>query len=183
MELELKAEHARLNAYVAVTVAIVSVAMAIGNIKNSNIEQQMTFTKGNSVDVWNEYQATRIKLHTDENTLGFVNLSNWSEVARTTEVKRLQDKIAKYTAESKELKAKAEGEDRHYDERVMRHDQFDMAEAFDSVAISLAAVAALTDIFWLLCVSWGFAVFGIAVSVATFAGADVRIEFLAHLLG
>ncbi|HEY1961923.1 MAG TPA: DUF4337 family protein, partial [Rhizomicrobium sp.] len=82
MELELKAEHARLNAYVAVTVAIVSVAMAIGNIKNSNIGQQMTFTKGNSVDVWNEYQATRIKLHTDENTLGFVSLSNGSAAAQ-----------------------------------------------------------------------------------------------------
>ncbi|HEY1962187.1 MAG TPA: DUF4337 domain-containing protein, partial [Rhizomicrobium sp.] len=145
--------------------------------------QQMTFTKGNSVDVWNEYQATRIKLHTDENTLGFVSLSNGSAAAQAAEVKRLKDKIGKYTSESKALKAKAEGEDRHYDELVTRHDQFDMAEAFDSVAISLAAVAALTDLFWLLCVSWGFAALGIAISIATFVGADVRIEFLARLLG
>jgi Domain of unknown function (DUF4337) len=183
MELELKAEHARLNAYVAVTVAIVSVVMAIGNIKNSNIVQQMTFTKGNSVDVWNEYQATRIKLHTDEDALGTVSLSNGSDAARAAETKRLQGKIGKYATESKQLKSKAEREDAHYDELVLHHDQFDMAEALDSVAISLAAVAALTDLFWLLCVSWGFAACGVAMGVAAFAGANVHPDFLARLLG
>src|SRR3954468_4426852 len=103
MELELKAENARLNAYVAVTVAILAVITAIGNIKNSNIAQQMAFTKGNSVDVWNQYQATRIKLHTDEDALGTVTLSNGSDAARAAETKRLQDKIGKYTAESAQL--------------------------------------------------------------------------------
>ena len=99
MEVELKAEgkQARLNGLVAVTVAILSVVTAIGNIKNSNIVQQMAFTKGNSVDVWNQYQATRIKLHIDEDALGTVTLSNGSDAARAAETKRLQDKIGKYT--------------------------------------------------------------------------------------
>src|ERR1041385_7217845 len=110
MELELKAEHARLNAYVAVTVAILSVITALGNIKNSNLAQQMAFTKGNSVDVWNEYQATRIKLHTDEDSRGTIALDSGNDAARAAETKRLQAKIGKYTAESKELMAKAKGE-------------------------------------------------------------------------
>src|SRR5436309_15918056 len=101
MELELKAEHARLNAYVAVTVALISVVTALGNIKNSNIAQQMAFTKGNSVDVWNEYQATKIKLHTDEDALGTLAMGNGSDAARAAETKRLQAKIARYNAESK----------------------------------------------------------------------------------
>ena len=182
MEIELKAEHARLNAYVAVTVALISVVMALGNIKNSNIAQQMAFTKGNSVDVWNEYQATRIKLHTDEDALGTVSLSNGSDSARDAETKRLQSKIGKYTTESARLMVKAQGEDAHYETLDLHHEQLDMAEALDSIGISLAAVAALTDFFWLLCVSWGFGACGFAIAAAAFAGSSFHPDFLARLL-
>jgi len=182
MELELKAEHARLNAYVAVTVAIISVVTALGNIKNSNIAQQMAFTKGNSVDVWNEYQATKIKLHTDEDALGTVALSNGSDAAQETEAKRLTGKIAKYNAESKELMEKAKGEDEHYERLDLHHEQLDIAEAFNSIGISLAAVAALTDLFWLLCVSWGFGALGFTMAGLAFAGSAFHPGFLMRWL-
>lgn len=185
MEVELKAEgkQARLNAMVAVTVAFLSVAGAISNIKNSNIVQQMAFTKGNSVDVWNEYQATRIKLHTDEDTLGSIGVTVGNDAARATESKRLKAKLAKYTTESAELKKKAQGEDVRYQDLLLHHDQFDMAEALGSVAISLAAVAALTDLFWLLCIGWGFGVCGILMAVAGFTESSIHPDFLARWLG
>lgn len=181
MELELKAEHARLNAYVAVTVAVISVITALGNIKNSNIAQQMAFTKGNSVDVWNEYQATKIKLHTDEDALGTIALGTAGE-AQVAETKRLQAKIAKYSDESKELLEKAKGEDEHYERLDLHHEQLDMAEAFNSIGISLAAVAALTDFFWLLCVSWGFGACGFIMAGLAFAGSTFHPEFLMRWL-
>lgn len=181
MELELKAENARLNAYVAVTVAILSVITAIGSIKNSNIAQQMSFTKGNSVDVWNEYQATRIKLHTDEDSLGVITLSSPSDATRA-ETKRLQAKIAKYNAESKVLMEKAKGEDEHYERLDLHHEQLDMAEAFNSIGISLAAVAALTDFFWLLCVSWGFGACGVTMAALAFAGSNFHPDLLMRWL-
>jgi hypothetical protein len=182
MELELKAEHARLNALVAVTVAIISVITALGNIKNSNIAQQMVFTKGNSVDVWNQYQATRIKLHTDEDALGTIPLSGGDEAARTAETKRLKAKLAKYNAESKELMEKAKAEDEHYESLDVHHEQLDMAEAFNSIGISLAAVAALTDLFWLLCVSWGFGALGFSMAALAFAGSTFHPGFLMRWL-
>lgn len=182
MELELKAEHARLNAYVAVTVAIISVITALGNIKNSNIAQQMAFTKGNSVDVWNEYQATRIKLHTDEDTLGTIGMASGDDAARAAETRRLQAKIGKYNAESKELMEKAKGEDEHYERLDLHHEQLDMAEAFNSIGISLAAVAALTDFFWLLCVSWGFGACGITMAALAFAGSNFHPDLLMRWL-
>jgi hypothetical protein len=181
MELELKAENARLNAYVAVTVAILSVITAIGNIKNSNIAQQMSFTKGNSVDVWNEYQATRIKLHTDEDSLGAITLSSQSDAARA-ETKRLQAKIAKYNTESKGLMDKAKGEDEHYERLDLHHEQLDVAEAFNSIGISLAAVAALTDFFWLLCVSWGFGACGVTMAALAFTGSNFHPDLLMRWL-
>jgi hypothetical protein len=181
MELELKAENARLNAYVAVTVAMLSVITAIGNIKNSNIAQQMAFTKGNSVDIWNEYQAARIKLHTDEDALGTITFSAPSEAARA-ETARLKAKIAKYEAGSKDLMAKAKAEDAHYEALDLHHEQLDMAEALNSIGISLAAVAALTDFFWLLCVAWGFGAFGLTMATVAFSGSTFHPDLLMRWL-
>jgi hypothetical protein len=58
----------RLNNLVAVTVVILSVFMAISKI-NDNVTQAMQKAKQESVDAWAEYQASRIKLHVDENAL------------------------------------------------------------------------------------------------------------------
>ena len=182
MELELKAENARLNAYVAVTVAILSVITAIGNIKNSNIAQQMAFTKGNSVDVWNEYQATRIKLHTDEDSLGAISLGPAGRCVRARKPGGCRTRSSSTMPKSKELMEKAKGEDEHYERLDLHHEQLDMAEAFNSIGISLAAVAALTDFFWLLCVSWGFGACGITMAALAFAGSNFHPDFLMRWL-
>jgi len=64
----------RLNNLVAVTVVILSVFMAISKIKDDNIVQAMQKAKSESVDAWAEYQAVRIKLHLDENSLSELRL-------------------------------------------------------------------------------------------------------------
>jgi hypothetical protein len=46
-----------LNRFVATTVVILSVAMAISNIKDGNIVQTMQADQASKVDLWNEYQA------------------------------------------------------------------------------------------------------------------------------
>ena len=65
MEVELSAEakDKRLNSLVALTVVVFSVATGLGNIKDGNIVQAMAQAQANSLDRWNEYQATRTKLH------------------------------------------------------------------------------------------------------------------------
>ena len=65
MEVELNAEakDKRINRLVALTVVVLSVAMGFGNIKDGNIVQAMAQAQANSLDRWNEYQATRTKLH------------------------------------------------------------------------------------------------------------------------
>jgi hypothetical protein len=56
----------RLNRAVAVTVVFLSVTMALTNIKDGNIVQNMQAAQASQVDSWNEYQATRLKLHMEE---------------------------------------------------------------------------------------------------------------------
>jgi hypothetical protein len=76
MDADVKTEGSdkRLNDLVAVTVVILSVFMAVSNIKDDNINQAMQKAKAESVDAWAEYQASRLKLHVDENGLAQLRL-------------------------------------------------------------------------------------------------------------
>ena len=64
MDADVKTESSdkRLNNLIAVTVVILSVLMAVSNIKGGNIGQAMQKAKTESVDAWAEYQAARLKL-------------------------------------------------------------------------------------------------------------------------
>ena len=56
----------RLNRMVATTVVILSVVMAVGKIKDDNIVQAMQADQAAKIDLWGEYQSTRIKAHEQE---------------------------------------------------------------------------------------------------------------------
>ena len=68
MEVEVNAEakDKRLNRLVAITVVVFSVFTGLCNIKDGNIVQAMQQAQANAVDSWNEYQATKTKLHITE---------------------------------------------------------------------------------------------------------------------
>ncbi len=91
--------------------------------------------------------------------------------------------IKKYEGRSKETRAKAERLEAEYDRLNFRDDQFDMSDVFLSIAIALAAVASLVDLFWLLYVAWGSGAVGLSFGIAGFAGWNFRPEWLASLLG
>jgi hypothetical protein len=177
----------RLNEWVAITVVIISVFMALTNVKDGNIGQNMALAKSDSVDAWNEYQAGRIKLHTDEDMLAQLRLglggtpANAAAIAE--EISRLQKQIEKYNAKSAALMQKAQDNEARYDALNMRDDQFDMSDALLSIATALAAVAALTTIEWVLIVGWVFGVFGLFMGTAGFLGWAVHPDFLATWLG
>jgi hypothetical protein len=177
----------RLNNLVAVTVVILSVLMAVSNIKDGNIGQAMAKAKADSVDAWAEYQAARLKLHVDENGLAHLRLLETSgTIDRALAAKQAAEyeaDIKKYEGRSKETRAKAERLEQEYDALNFRDDQFDLSDAFMSIAIAVSAVAALTEIYWLLYAAWIAGGFGIAFWVAGFAGLNFRPEWLAQLLG
>jgi hypothetical protein len=189
MEADVKAESSdkRLNNLVAATVVILSVLMAVGNIKDGNIGQAMQKAKADSVDAWAEYQASRIKLHVDENGLTQLRLlataGNFDRALAAKQVAEYEDDIKKYEARSKETRTKAERLEKEYDDLNFRDDQFDMSEAFMSIAIAVAAVAALVENFWLLYLAWLSGGIGTLFWIAGFAGLSFRPEWLAQLLG
>jgi hypothetical protein len=189
MDAEVKTDDSdkRLNNLVAVTVVILSVFMAISKIKDDNVTQAMQKVKQESVDAWAEYQASRIKLHVDENGLTQLRmLETTGTIDRAIAARQAADyeaDIKKYEARSRETRTKAEALEKEYDRLNFRDDQFDMSDAFLSIAIAVAAVAALADSFWLLYVAWGSGAIGFAFALAGFLGLNLRPEWLAQLLG
>jgi hypothetical protein len=184
MEIEAKSENKRLNALVATTVVIISVYLAISKLIDDDIVRSMEFIKSDSVDVWNEYQAERIKLHGDENALHLLDIVHADNAqALAGEQQRLGDQLAKYKTEAPKLAAKARAADSQYESLKSRHEQFDVEDGILSISLALMAVAALTEIYWLLATSWGFALFGFVMGLAGIFDWGLHPEALVKFLG
>jgi len=182
VELTAEAKDKRINSLVALTVVILSVAMALGNIKDGNIVQGMAQAQANSLDRWNEYQATRTKLHIVETAR--------TQLAAAASSSGVQKAIVgfdadanKYRAESPKLAKEAQGFSDQYDALNIHDDQFDAAEASLTTAISVAAVAALTESWAPLIASWVFGGFGLFLTICGFAGWGFHPNVLSTLLG
>jgi hypothetical protein len=184
IEIGAEAKDKAFNRRVAITVVVLSIFMGLSGVKDGNIVQAMQQAQSNAVDTWGEYQATKTKLHIDETALaqtGFLAKAGAGE-ATAAEGARLTAEIAKYKAEVPALKAKAEGFEAQYDALNVHDDQFDASDAFISIAVSIAAVAALTEIPAALYVAWGFGALGLVMGAAGFMGWSLHWDFMAKLL-
>jgi hypothetical protein len=184
MEVEVSAEakDKRINRLVALTVVVLSVTMGLGNIKDGNIVQAMAQAQANSLDRWNEYQATRTKLHIVETAR-----AQLAAVAPTAAVAKasasFDSEAGKYRAESPKLAQEAKGFSDQYDALNVHDDQFDAAEASLATAISIAAVAALTESWVPLVAAWVIGSFGLFMTICGFAGWPFHPDVLSTLLG
>jgi hypothetical protein len=177
----------RLNKLVAITVVAISVFMALSSVKSGNIGQNMALAKADAVDTWSEYQATRLKLHMAENSLSALALSSAEAGASATlvaaEKARLEKAVARYEAKSRTLTAQARGHEQDYATLNVHDDQFDMSDAFMSIALATAAVTVFVNLEWMLYVAWGFAAIGFVMGGAGFLGLNLHSDFIANLLG
>ena len=182
-----KKRERRLNDYIAVTVVVLTVFLAVSKVKDDNVVQAMQKAQATSVDAWAEYQSTRVKLHVDENGLSTVRLLETAgTIDKTVAAKQAAEyeaDIKKYEARSKETRAKAEALEKEYAQLNLRDDQFDISDALVSIAIAVAAVAALVDAWWLLYFAWGSGGLGLAFGIAGFGDFGLRAQWLANFLG
>lgn len=190
MEIETKKEsgNSTLNNLVAATVVVLSVFMAVCNIKDGNIVQNMQMQKADEVDSWGEYQGTKLKLGLAENSLSQLRIQAAQSPAGPVaeiiakEMAAQQVIVAKQTSQAEAQLAKAKSYRPSIDAQGKVDDQFDMSEAFVSIAIALAAVAVLVESFPLLFLAWASGATGIAFGLAGFLGWDIHPDWLAALL-
>src|ERR1044071_8733192 len=185
-----KAHDSRLNTVIAALVALSATFMALNNVKDGNIVQTMQQAQASSVDEWAYYQAKGTKQNLASSSRELVALMrdtnpNLAPDLRVVFDKRIAEYTAmekKYEAEKEDIKRKAEGFQKQYDDLNVHDDQFDMAEALLSVAIALFGFTALTRKRWLLIVAIVFASCGVILGLAGFAGWNLHPDWLAKLL-
>ena len=162
----------KLNRAVATTVVILSVTMALTNIKDGNIVQNLQAAQATQVDSWNEYQATKLKLHMEE----IAQLQGGPAAAKAG------PQIAKYTKEAADLRAQALAARADYDHNNYRDDQFDLSDGLASIALATTAISALVELWGLLYVGWVAGAFSILFMVAGFAQLPIHPDAIISFL-
>jgi hypothetical protein len=184
---EADAKASWLNPAVAITVALLATFMGICKVKDDNIVQAMQQAQADKLDHWQFYQARNVREEIAKSTLTQLRLQ--ALTAQPSQHAAFDEQIAVYAALSKdqnqkkdELKAQAEKDQVTYDALNFRDDQFDLSDAAIAIAISLLAVASLTQLSWLYVLALLPSGFGVLMGLAGLIGWGIHPDALIKLL-
>jgi hypothetical protein len=182
-----QARASRLNATVAVTVALLSTVMGVSKVKDDNIVQAMQQAQADKLDHWAFYQARNLRQELAQATLVQLRLqargqppterTGWDEA-----ITRYEKLAADQAQRKEELRQQAEQDQKNYDALNFRDDQFDLADAAISVAIAALAVTSLTQRWWLYALAMIPGAFGCLMAVAGLSGWHLHPQVLAQWL-
>ena len=180
---EMHRSNARLNAMVAVTVAILATFLGICNVKDDNVVQAMQAAQADKIDLWNFYQARNIREETALATLEQLSLARTGRpenerVGYDAALAKYQALAASQNTKKEDLKVKAEQAQTRYDKLNYVDDQFDLASASIAIAIALLAVTALTHQWWLYWLACLPSVFCLVMGLAGLLGLPFHPDFL-----
>ncbi len=172
---------ARLNAAVAITVALQATFMGICKVKDDNIVQGMQQAQSDKLDHWSYYQARNIR--EDLATSTATQLEMARQLAPATAIGDYDTTIVQYRAKAKhEAKAQAEADQNTHDALNFRDDQFDLSDALLSISIALLAVASLTQLWPLYVAALVPTAFGTLMGFACLMALPIHPDALIKLL-
>lgn len=177
----------RLNAVVAITVALLATFMGICKIKDDNIVQAMQQAQVDKLDHWAFYQARNLRQEVAEASATQLTLAGMT--APPASAAAYSAAIAKYRTLADEqakkkdaLRIQAEQDQKTYDALNYRDDQFDLSDALLAIAIAMLAVTALTRQWSRYWVALAPTALGAVMGVAGLAGLPIHPDALARLL-
>ncbi len=178
---------ARLNAAVAITVAVLATFMGICKVKDDNIVQAMQQAQADKLDYWAYFQSRTIRADVAEASATQLELAKAGApaaqgAAYDQAIAGARAKAADQLKKRDELKAQAEEAQKTYDSLNYRDDQFDLSDALLAVAIAMLAVTALTGLWPLFFVSLVPTFFGMLMGVAGLAALPIHPDALIKLL-
>jgi ribosomal protein S13 len=179
--------HARLNAAVAITVALIATFMGICKVKDDNICQAMQQAQADKIDHWSFYQARNLRQEVAEATVVQLALQQAAQPAPAqaawAQAIARYEALARDQAQKKdEVRRQAEADQKTYDALNYRDDQFDLSDALLAIAIALLAVASLTQLRWLYLLALVPSAFGVLMGLAGLAGWHIHPDALSSLL-
>ncbi len=161
----------RFNTYIAITVALLATFMGICKVKDDNIVQSMQQAQAEKIDQYNFYQARNIREEIAKATATQLKLQALGQPAKAQP--EYQRAIARYEklASDQNLKKQSQLEaaqkaDKDYNQLNFHDDQFDLSDASLAIAISILAVAALTQKRWLYGVAMVPTILGVIMGLS-----------------
>jgi len=181
------AARARLNTWVAISVALLATFMGICKVKDDNICQAMQQAQADKIDNYSWYQARNIREEVANSTVAQLKVLQASGSPQSQSV--VQDQLKTYQALAQEQEEKkkiqqadADKADHTYSELNFHDDQFDLSDAMLALAISLLAVTALTQKRWLFVIAMVPTFFGVLMGLAGLFSWQIHPNFLTRLL-
>jgi len=181
------ASRARLNTWVAISVALLATFMGICKVKDDNIVQAMQQAQADKIDNYAWYQARNIREEIANSTVAQLRVVQTSASPQAQSVVQDQIKTFQALAQEQEEKKKvqqadADKADQTYNELNFHDDQFDLSDAMLALAISLLAVTALTQKRWLFIIAMVPTFFGVLMGLAGLFSWHIHPNFLTRLL-
>lgn len=184
---EAHAKASWLNPAVAITVALLATFMGICKVKDDNIVQAMQQAQADKLDHWQFYQARNIREEIAKSTLTQLRLQALTaqpsqKAVFDAQIKGYETLSKEQSQKKDELKVQAENDQATYDALNFRDDQFDLSDAAIAIAISLLAVASLTQLPWLYMLALLPSGFGVLMGLAGLMGWSIHPDALIKLL-
>jgi hypothetical protein len=181
--------HARLNTWVAITVALLATFMGICKVKDDNIVQAMQQAQADKIDHWSFYQARNIRQEIAQSTIAQLSISRDGPGATVKSSARLDSAIVTYKAlaadqakKKDSLRVQAESDQKTYDSLNYRDDQFDLSDTLIALAISMLALTALTHKRWLFWIAMIPTALGVLMGLAGLLGWHIHPDAISSLL-
>lgn len=177
----------KLNAAVAITVALLATFMGICKVKDDNIGQSMQQAQANRVDHWAFYQARNVREEVAKSTVVQLRLAAAGRPASEQAgydqaIKQYETLITEQAAKKAEAKQQAQQDQKDYDAANFKDDQFDLSDTLLAIAISLLAVTALTQLWALYFAALIPTAFGVLMGLSGLAGWAVHPDALIAML-
>ena len=176
-----RADRSKINARVAVMVAITATFMALCNVKDGNIVQAMSQAQAHGIDSWSYFQAKSTKQAIAENSLELLLAEH--RPGTDSLVKKYQASIQRYEKEKAEIKKQAEQYQQEYEDINVFDDQFDMTDALLTIAIAMFGITSLTQKKWLLYFATAVSILGILIGIAAFLKISLHSDLISRILG
>ena len=181
------ARPSRLNAAVAVTVALLATFMGICKVKDDNINQNMQLAQADKIDHWAFYQARNAREEIAKATLTQLKLQALGAPESAADgyrqaIAHYETLAAEQSAKKDELRKQAEADQQRYDALNFRDDQFDLSDALLAIAIALLAITALTQMWALFAVAMVPTAFGLLMGLAGLGGWPLHPDMIVQLL-
>ena len=177
----------RLNARVAITVALLATFVGICKVKDDNIVQAMQQAQADRIDQWAFYQARNLRQEVADATVTELELASSGQSAAVQAhyapiIARYKALAADQAQKKAQVQQQAESDARLYDALNYRDDQFDLSDALTAIAIALLAVTSLTEKDWLFWVAMVPTALGALMGLAGLVGWHLHPATLTSLL-